>query len=258
MAEGEPMMIRNVVPPKDRDSLQFRSAPEYVANPRHSELPVRVASLPYAQKFGVLNEAMSLRDFYDIFIVANKSHPEAAAGHQAGEAAARHDRKPYVFQWAPKACSEGFEMIVNFFDEALRMEGPESLLCDPKINGLGLNTMHFYMGNTGSGAPSHVHSDAVNLALSGAKQWRVVPPRDAHFSKKSVTASGNPAIGVDQLECVQRAGDMVYVPFDWGHEVINLEQAFGYTMELVNRRDTLMNVVGRSCGDNDNPAVFGQ
>ena len=256
-------MIRNVVPDaqqrrgnhdSDADrSMRFLSADQFVANPRHNELTVRVASMPYAQKFGVANEEMSLRDFYDVFIVANKTHPADDL-----QAAPRHEHKPYVFQWAPEACSEGFGAIADFLAEALPMRGPQSLLCDPKVNGLGLNTMHFYIGNAGSGAPSHVHSDAVNLALNGAKRWKIVPPADAHFSKESVTSSGNPHVLVEPMECVQRAGDMIYVPFDWGHEVFNEGQVFGYTMELVNRRDTLMSVAGRSCGGNENPAAFGQ
>jgi ribosomal protein L16 Arg81 hydroxylase len=41
------------------------------------------------------------------------------------------------------------------------------------------------------------------------------------------------------LECIQRPGDVIYVPLDWGHAVINLEEnTFGYALELLNKRDT--------------------
>ncbi len=40
------------------------------------------------------------------------------------------------------------------------------------------------------------------------------------------------------LECIQEAGDIIYVPFDWGHAVLNTaEQTFGYALELLNRRE---------------------
>jgi ribosomal protein L16 Arg81 hydroxylase len=40
------------------------------------------------------------------------------------------------------------------------------------------------------------------------------------------------------LECIQEAGDVVYVPFDWGHAVKNeAEQTFGYALEVLNRRE---------------------
>jgi hypothetical protein len=45
-----------------------------------------------------------------------------------------------------------------------------------------------------------------------------------------------------------RTGACRYVPFDWGHSAVNLEPlVFGYTMELINRRDTFMTVLGKSC-----------
>lgn len=34
------------------------------------------------------------------------------------------------------------------------------------------------------------------------------------------------------LECVQEAGDIMYVPTDWGHGVLNLETSVGVATEF--------------------------
>eukprot|EP00953_Heterococcus_sp_UTEX-ZZ885_P035212 18190-Heterococcus_DN1.PRE.2 len=43
------------------------------------------------------------------------------------------------------------------------------LMCHP--DAAGLSSMHYYMGNAGTGAPFHVHSDAINIMLTGTKRY---------------------------------------------------------------------------------------
>jgi len=104
-----------------------------------------------------------------------------------------------------------------------------------------------------SGAPHHTHSSAINLLVSGEKRWWIVPPREAIFSRKHVAAwleEDLPELRAEDrpLECVQRAGDLFYVPDDWGHAAVNLEDdIFGFTMELTDRRATLANLGANDC-----------
>lgn len=35
------------------------------------------------------------------------------------------------------------------------------------------------------------------------------------------------------MECVQEAGDVVFVPGTWGHATLNLEESIGYASEFV-------------------------
>ena len=36
-----------------------------------------------------------------------------------------------------------------------------------------------------------------------------------------------------RLECEQRAGDLLFVPNNWGHAVLNLEPSVGLAVEVV-------------------------
>ena len=259
MHEGEPVMVRNVIPwleAVESEEVQmlgggptaarrFRTASDFVQH--HGDLAVRVATVPYAEKFNVDYADTTLADFYQRDILARLDQLKEARHPEASE--------PYVFKHAPEQCAEGFGMIARYLHHALDLNSKCSLICDPEVGNWGLSSMHFYIGNTNSGAPSHVHSDAANLAVSGSKEWWIVPPNQALFSRNAVPAQSDG--GVAPMKCTQRAGDLMYVPFDWGHSAINLEpEVFGYTMELINRRDTFMTVLGKTCAGTA-PVVHG-
>lgn len=106
----------------------------------------------------------------------------------------------------------------------------------------------FFVGPRGSGSPVHFHTDAINLLAYGRKRWCAARPRsvrvripcplrccrfmyprwDAFFGSKSI---------LDDLprggrQCVQRAGDIVYVPSLYGHGVLNLADVVGIAFEF--------------------------
>eukprot|EP00729_Bicosta_minor_P004551 gene4548-9401_t len=250
MHEGEPIMVRNVIPWLEAveseeaqvlgggptASRRYNSASDFVQD--HGSLNVRVATVPYAEKFDVEYDDTTLAEFYQQGILDRLTTLNTVWDKKASE--------PYVFKHAPQPCAEGFGMISRFLHRALDLNSKCSLICDPEVGNWGLSSMHFYIGNTNSGAPSHVHSDAANLAVAGSKEWWIVPPNQALFSRNAVPAQSDG--GIEPMKCTQRAGDLMYVPFDWGHSAINLEpEVFGYTMELINRRDTFMTVLGKTC-----------
>jgi hypothetical protein len=98
----------------------------------------------------------------------------------------------------------------------------------------------FFIGDSGTGSFPHFHSHALNMLVHGQKQWYVFPPPVAHFNVKSISrwlkddwplvAARGGAAGVGQ--CVQEAGDAVYVPQNWGHAVFNSAPSVGVAYEF--------------------------
>eukprot|EP00040_Diaphanoeca_grandis_P012955 m.65530 g.65530 ORF g.65530 m.65530 type:complete len:470 (+) comp23570_c0_seq1:57-1466(+) len=260
MFEGEPLMIRNVLPWLSRfhsqsitevcsgdeetmannplpteasaNVLTLQTAQDFVN--ANKDLLVTVATVPYAQKFGVATAVTTLEDYF----VNTSRSPE-------------HESPPYVFHSTTTPCSEGYTAINSFMqrvDETMTNESLRLFCMQPNLT-LALEDMHFYMGHTGSGAPMHVHADALNLAVAGRKQWWIVPPQEAQFRKEPVNVWRKSVLSElaehdKPMTCEQTAGDMVYVPFDWGHAVENLsDNVFGYTLELLNQRDTFKTTI---------------
>lgn len=269
VSEGEPVMVRNVLPwlltvdtvegqtHHDVAPVKFLKYPDatsFVKTWAHR--PVDVGSVPYAKKFNLANERKTLQDYY----VA----PEGAAANPAtlllsavsgantinnGGASAdklRHHapRPNYVFQVDTEACVEGRELLGRIVDAALPSSGKRPLVCPPASGLRGLESVHYYLGRGGTGAPHHIHSDALNLVVTGLKKWWMLTPRMAVWSRRHVReyeeeGKGGPWKNIPHgtearsdeeieeeyrpMECLQRAGDLVYVPADWGHAAINLE-----------------------------------
>ena len=97
----------------------------------------------------------------------------------------------------------------------------------------------FYLGPAGSGAPLHWHVDAVNLLAHGRKRWFLAPPAAAAFSTAPAGAwfdnlvNSPPAdASAAPFECVQEAGDALYVPTNWGHATLNVEESIGIAHEF--------------------------
>jgi hypothetical protein len=250
VSEGEPVLIRNVVPwLKARMGLEPRvaSAQDFISE--WGNLQVKVAGIPYADNFNVSSTPMSLRAYFD-------AHMAAQAKPAAGEEQGINEDPLYVFRGDSEACAEGERLMSAFINSVFPVTGTQGLplICRTDSPGLGVSNVQFYLGRRGSGAPFHIHSDAANIMLSGSKQWWILPPKNATFSRMHIRQWVDgvlPALEKEDvpLGCVQWAGDMMYVPFDWGHAAMNLQDgSFGYTTELVNRRDTLMFAKGRPCG----------
>lgn len=99
----------------------------------------------------------------------------------------------------------------------------------------------FMMGPVFSGAPFHYHCDAVNVIVHGTKLWWLRPPSDAIYSKlhpllhwqKEINNSANmTAASSTTYQCLQRAGETIYVPRMWSHSVLNLEDTIALAIEF--------------------------
>ncbi|CAM9758730.1 unnamed protein product [Ectocarpus sp. 12 AP-2014] len=255
VSEGEPVMVRNVVPwlqQQEKKQLRFPDAASFAEAWGHR--PVDVGGVPYAKNFELFNERTTLSDYMQSTTTTAAASATDSSGRE-NDQEATSPAPNYVFQVDTEACAEGRDLLGTVVDAALPSSGDRPIVCPPPGGLRGLESVHYYLGGRHSGAPFHIHSDALNLAVSGRKRWWVVTPREAVWSRRHIRdyaeegKGGPPASGEDRpMECVQRGGDLVYVPGDWGHAAMNLEDGtFGYTLELVNRRDTLASVLGMGC-----------
>jgi len=83
----------------------------------------------------------------------------------------------------------------------------------------------FAIGGVNTGAPVHWHKPAFNFLLSGAKEWFFMPPERAVWSNHPIVdyvkdEEGRP-LCEQGLRMQQAVGDVVFVPHNWGHGVLN-------------------------------------
>ncbi len=95
------------------------------------------------------------------------------------------------------------------------------------------------MGVEGSGAPVHFHNYAWNAVVYGAKKWLLYPPHDRILSNRQIlqfVQDGDMALmeqkGARRIDCVQTAGDILVVPENWGHGVLNIQESIAMATEI--------------------------
>ena len=102
---------------------------------------------------------------------------------------------------------------------------PVSMLRESWVNA---GSHQLFAGGNGSGAALHFHGAAYNVVFFGVKHWLLTPPRfagisgaassvwrDRHAPRDLPAGSGMP------FRCTQGPGDMVLVPYHWGHATVN-------------------------------------
>lgn len=212
--EGEPLIIRGVGrgPEKTLDELVEK----------FGDRQVRVGAVPYADYFGMDIKHLTLREFVE----------QSVKGDDNGKLPL------YVFAKENSINAEYYDFLAGIVKEAFPVP---DLFADP--DALGVSALHFALGRNGSGAPMHIHSDALNYVVTGSKRWFILPPQDAIYSRKHISdwvRNDLENTPLKPLECVQNAGDAIYVPFDWAHAVINQgDFTFAYALELLSLRDSL-------------------
>lgn len=120
----------------------------------------------------------------------------------------------------------------------------------------GSGSFGLFMGSQGSGISMHHHKAAWNALLFGRKLWVLTPPGESKFHRTELAADSFSATGEGwlaeatrraldithanasvphgsssargrRLYCVQRAGDVLFVPAGWGHSTLNLQESIG-------------------------------
>ena len=106
----------------------------------------------------------------------------------------------------------------------------------------GTRPRRFFPPPALSGAPPHFHGDAWNALLYGRKRWFLFEPAEAFFARPRLRAidwvleagTGGGGVGARPLgrQCMQNAGDILYVPRLWGHAVLNVQESIGFAVEF--------------------------
>lgn len=94
----------------------------------------------------------------------------------------------------------------------------------------------FYLGSAGTGAPMHIHGDAINVMAYGFKRWFLYPPSDAFYSNKQASKwyiEDYPLLQNQPFECIQEGGDIMFAPHIWGHATLNLGETIGIAYEFL-------------------------
>ena len=91
------------------------------------------------------------------------------------------------------------------------------------------------LGGRHSGTQFHAHGPAFLLLAKGKKRWYMNKP--GHFPNASVATLHQPMTVFESkilpsmtslpLQCVQSAGDAIFVPDGWSHATINVEETLG-------------------------------
>merc|ERR1712086_693780 len=74
------------------------------------------------------------------------------------------------------------------------------------------------------------------MGAHGRKRWFLEPPGQGNYSVKDVLAwlrddYEDWSATNGGLECVQEAGDILFLPADWGHQTLNIETGIGLAHE---------------------------
>ena len=91
------------------------------------------------------------------------------------------------------------------------------------------DVVQVYVGPTGAGAPFHYHENALNALLHGRKRWWLKEPSEAVYSVRHPRAWTDDA--KDACTFVQEAGDVVLVPANWAHPILNEAPVVGAAFE---------------------------
>jgi hypothetical protein len=177
---------------------------------RWGALNVTVSTVPHAQSYGHTSSNMPVKEFVQHHM--NASSPTGA----------------YVFD----------SKVLDEEPELRAACPPPRFLQDARIA-----LSQFFIGDSATGSFPHFHGHALNLLVYGQKLWYFFPPNQAHFNVKSISkwvTEDWPEIAGQRLaaqragvsQCVQDAGDAVYVPQFWGHAVFNTAPSVGVAYEF--------------------------
>ncbi|CAM9697162.1 unnamed protein product [Ascophyllum nodosum] len=100
------------------------------------------------------------------------------------------------------------------------------------------------LGASGAGLPFHNHGETWLGVVYGSKRWALYPPSVSRPYAAEAKAEWHPLEGslewltevlpalksageVPPLECMQNAGDLIYVPSNWRHMTLNIGETIG-------------------------------
>merc|ERR1712173_333089 len=96
------------------------------------------------------------------------------------------------------------------------------------------------IGGVFSGAQPHFHGPALNALLMGQKEWILFPPQKAFQTKQTAleffcyhhNMGEKKRKKLKYYSFRQNVGDVVFVPREWTHAVLNIEPSIGVAVEM--------------------------
>ena len=184
---------------------------------KYGKLSFKRVIIPYANENGLNASIVTLHDF---LLELMSLHASQLTSQQPGDFLT--SLPPYIFD----SLSSESPLMADFAIPAV---------LDPKVTQITTQTVHFYIGPPLSGTPVHFHRSAWNALVHGKKRWFLYPPRTSLYSKQHIWLWYNDVYldRQDALECVQSAGDVIFVPDLWAHGVVNLQETVGFASEFI-------------------------
>ena len=207
------------------------------------KVPLSMGPVPYAETYGSqqgdfspMEEYLSQLEAFDARLAKGAASQTPPEGEERGSVAAETARL--------RAASDALPPYV--FDGQIGMKLPDfDALFDPPPPFFGDYARvltQLSLGPALSGAPPHFHGDTWNALLYGSKRWFLFEPAEAFFARPqlraidwALEASDAATVGGKRpmgRQCMQAAGDILYVPRLWGHAVLNVQESVGFAIEF--------------------------
>jgi hypothetical protein len=205
---------------------------------------VASARIPYAGTYGMPSDASTIFDFVKTHMSDEFSNTSESVAPFASTAPAQ-----YVFEG-------GLFRKRNAHGHSFAQDtSPLPALLTSVISG-GVYLEQFALGPPLAGAQSHFHGDAFNALVAGSKRWLLTPSPDglfsrasaydemmAHMQKSRLFPAGNHSANPPQYwapdpdlvrhsECVQAAGEVLFVPEMYSHSTLVLQDALAVAIEF--------------------------
>ena len=143
-----------------------------------------------------------------------------------------NSNKPWLVETDTSASKNGNNGKDSFVKHVYKMTGRfqfyEDLLTSTSNDGQYSN-YQFMIAPKGTGASPHFHNSGLNVLFTGSKIWKFWSPFLSFYSTQNVdewfTNTRDKRLNNEEgvLTCVQRPGDLLFVPNMWGHAVLSLE-----------------------------------
>jgi hypothetical protein len=141
--EGEPVLMKGVMHLLDIPQMDLNKLVSEFGDNR-----VTVGQVPYADVFKLNHTISTLQDYYNKHVLVKSESPL------------------YIFQKNSNLTRLGLAALSKLVIRAF-----PDIICPVEYGQTGSDSIHFYLGAKNSGAPFHIHADAINLVVGGQKRW---------------------------------------------------------------------------------------
>ena len=209
-----PVLIRNAAKmPEIKRLLQLWQRSKF--EQEYGNLEVTEVDVPFAESFGYsTSTATTIRAFLSKLKQQHKEYKETESPNSLSHS---------------KCIFEN----VNLYSPLLKNLQNLTFL-NPDI---GVTKMQFHLGPALSGFPLHFRKSSWNLLVYGESRWFLHPPDRTIYSSQHPWDWWRREYSEQQssgaLECVQRSGEVLFVPEMWGQASLSLRESVGVTAEFV-------------------------